>query len=68
MQLSARNQLAGTVTKVTPGVVTTEVVVRITPGVEIVAVITAASAKALKLKRGARVTAIVKSTDVMIAV
>ena len=67
MPLSARNQFTGTVVRLKTGIVTAEVVVRVAPGVEVVSVITAASAKALKLKRGARVTAIVKSTDVMIA-
>jgi molybdopterin-binding protein len=68
MQLSARNQLAGTVVTVTKGVVTAEVVVRLAGGAEIVSVITLASAKGLGLKKGSKVKAIVKSTDVMIAV
>jgi molybdopterin-binding protein len=68
MKLSARNQLAGTVVKIKKGIVTTEVIIRLASGDEIVSVITDASASALKLKKGARVRAVVKSTDVMIAV
>jgi molybdopterin-binding protein len=67
MPLSARNQFPGTVVSVKTGIVTAEVVVLVAPGIEVVSVITAASAKALKLKKGARVTTVVKSTDVMIA-
>ena len=67
MRLSARNQLAGTVVSVKKGVVTAEVVVRLSGGEEIVSVITLESVKGLALKKGSRVRAIVKSTDVMIA-
>jgi molybdopterin-binding protein len=68
MKLSARNQLAGTVVKIKKGIVTTEVIIRLAGGDEIVSVITDASASALKLKKGTRVRAVVKSTDVMIGV
>lgn len=68
MELSARNQLPGTIVRITRGVVTAEVIVRIAGGQEIAAVITLGAVKRLKLKKGARVTAVVKSTDVMIGV
>jgi molybdopterin-binding protein len=68
MRLSARNQLAGTVVSVRKGVVTAEVVVRLAGGAEVVSVITLESAKRFALKKGSKVKAIVKSTDVMIAV
>jgi molybdopterin-binding protein len=68
MRLSARNQLAGTVVSVTKGIVTAKVVVRLAAGDEIVSVITVDSVKALRLKKGSKVKAIVKSTEVMIAV
>lgn len=68
MRLSARNQLNGTVVSVRKGVVTAEVIVRIAGGAEIVSVITLESAKGFGLKKGSKVKAIVKSTDVMIAV
>ena len=65
MQLSARNQLAGTVTSVKLGGVMAEVVVDI-GGREIVAEITKGSVERLGIKVGDAVTAIIKSTEVMI--
>jgi molybdopterin-binding protein len=44
MKLSARNVLAATVKKVTPGAVDSEVIVELAPGIEIVAIITKQSA------------------------
>jgi len=67
MRLSARNQLPGTVVSVKNGVVTAEVVVQLAGGDQIVSVITQDSVKSLGLKKGSRVRAIIKSTDVMIA-
>jgi molybdate transport system regulatory protein len=66
MPLSARNQLAGTVTRVKKGVVTAEVIVRLDGGEELASVITLESVKNLGLKKGAKVKAVIKSTDVMI--
>jgi len=68
MQLSARNQLPGTIVRIKKGVVTAEVIVRIAGGHEIASVITMSSVKSLGLKRGSRVTAVVKATEVMIGV
>jgi molybdopterin-binding protein len=63
--LSARNQFKGTVKEVKLGNVMAEVV--ITAGsIEIVSAITRSSAESLKLKPGDSVTAIIKSTEVMI--
>lgn len=68
MRLSARNQLVGTVQSIKEGVVTAEVVVRLSGGEEIVSVITLESVRSLGLKVGDAVRAIIKSTEVMIAV
>ena len=65
MQLSARNQLPGTVKKVSLGKIMAEVLIDV-GGQEVAAEITASSAKRLKLKKGDQVTAIIKSTEVMI--
>ena len=65
MNLSARNQLQGTVKSVTLGAIMAEVTVDV-DGHEIVSEISRASAKRLKLKKGDAVTAIIKSTEVMI--
>jgi len=65
MELSARNQLAGTVKGVKLGAVMAEVIVDI-GGKEIVSEISKGSAERLKLKVGDAVTAIIKATEVMI--
>ena len=65
MDISARNQLRGKVTHVTPGAVMSEVTVDV-GGQVVVALITKASVDRLGLEPGDAVTAIIKSTDVMI--
>jgi molybdopterin-binding protein len=66
MELSARNQLSGTVRSVTLGTIMSEVVVDV-GGQEVVAAITRGSAERLGLREGVQVTAIIKATEVMIA-
>ena len=68
MKLSARNVLKGKVKAVKPGVVNTEVIVELPGKMELVSVITKASAKTLKLKKGSVVYAVIKASNVMIAV
>jgi molybdopterin-binding protein len=68
MKISARNVLKGKVKKVTHGAVNSEVVVEIQGGAEIVSIITKASAENLKLSEGADVYAVIKATNVIIAV
>jgi molybdopterin-binding protein len=64
--LSARNQLRGHVTTVRGDGVLCEVVVRLGDGQEITSVITHRSAERLGLRKGAEVTAVIKSTEVML--
>jgi molybdopterin-binding protein len=66
VELSARNQLPGTVKSVKHGTVMAEVVVDV-GGQEIVAAITNASAERLGLAQGQNVTVVIKATEVMIA-
>jgi molybdopterin-binding protein len=68
MQVSARNALKGTVKNIVAGSVNTEVIVEVAPGVEVTAIITKLSADNLKLTEGKQVYAIIKSSDVMIAI
>lgn len=68
MQVSARNTLKGTVKKIVPGAINTEVMLEIVPGIEVVAIITKSSAQGLALAVGMPVYAVIKSTDVMVAV
>jgi molybdate transport system regulatory protein len=67
MKISARNQLPATVDSVTEGAVMAEVVVTVDGGHEVVAAITAESARLLGLAAGKRVTVVIKSTEVMLA-
>jgi molybdopterin-binding protein len=66
MQISARNQLKGTVRSVEVGAIMAEVIVGIGDQ-EIVAAITKGSTERLGLKEGDEVTVIIKATEVMIA-
>ncbi len=66
MELSARNQLQGTIKSIETGAVMAEVVVDV-GGQEMVAAITVTSTERLGLAVSDTVTVIVKSTDVMIA-
>lgn len=68
MQLSARNVLRGTVIQVTPGAVNTEVVLELAGGTQIVAVITNTSALSLGLEPGKPAYAVIKASNVMVAV
>jgi molybdopterin-binding protein len=65
MQISARNQLKGTVRSVKLGTIMSEVTVDV-GGQEIVAAITRGSAEGLGLQEGSEVTVIIKATEVMI--
>jgi molybdopterin-binding protein len=66
MRISARNKLAGTVAAVEHGAVMSTVVIRLEGGQEVVAAITKDSAEGLELAEGDAVTAIIKSTEVMV--
>jgi len=68
MKVSARNLLSGTITNIVRGPVSTEVTLRIGPGVEIVSVITSNSARRLKLKKGSKAHAMIKADSVILAV
>ncbi len=67
MKTSARNLLKGKVKKVTKGAVNTEVVVEVGGGAKVVSIITKASAEKLGLKKGKKIYAVIKASDVMIA-
>jgi len=63
--ISGRNQLAGKVASVTLGDIMAEVAVQVGDNV-ITSIITRKSAESLDLKDGDMVTALIKSTEVMI--
>lgn len=68
MKISARNLLKGKVTRLVHGAVNSEVTVELRGGAEIVSIITKTSAKNLGLKKGKTVYAVIKASNVMIAV
>ena len=68
MKISARNVLKGKVKTVKLGVINAEVVVQLPGKIELVSVITKQSAQSLKLKKGSEVYAVVKASNVMIAI
>ena len=67
MQLSARNQIRATVTSVTAGEATANVVLDAN-GTRLVASITVEAARELGLAEGREVMAVIKASDVMVAV
>lgn len=68
MKLSARNQLKGRVVKITAGAVNSEVILELADGVQIVSIITNESVKTLGLAKGKEAYAVIKASNVMIAV
>ncbi len=67
LKLSARNQLKGKVLAVEKGVITAKVKVEVKMPVTVTAVITKEAVEELGIKEGDEVTAIIKSTEIMIA-
>ncbi|MBC8106317.1 MAG: TOBE domain-containing protein [Anaerolineae bacterium] len=67
MALSARNQFKGKVTSIRLGAVMAEVTIDIGGGHEIVSLISASSAKRLKLKKGSAAVAVIKATEVIVS-
>ncbi len=68
MKLSARNVLKGKVKKVTPGAVNSEIILELPGGAEVVSIITMESMKNLGLAPGKDAYAVIKASNVMIAV
>jgi molybdopterin-binding protein len=66
MKLSARNQLAGTITEIRRGEAIANVVLDVA-GQRLVASITVEAVEELGLEPGKRVAAIVKASDVIVA-
>ncbi len=60
--------LKGTIKRVKTGAVNSEVVLELTKGIEVVSIITKESAENLKLAEGKVAYAVIKASNVMIAV
>lgn len=68
MQVSARNLIPGKVASITNGLVNSEVIIEIAPGVTLASVITKHSIENMGLTEGASVRAMVKASSVMLVV
>ncbi|HBQ28429.1 MAG TPA: transporter [Desulfotomaculum sp.] len=68
MKISARNILKGTVKEVKRGVINNEIIIQLPGGYEITSIITQASSDSLDLVVGKPVFAVIKASNVMVAV
>ncbi len=68
MRISARNILKGKVKQIKVGAVNTEVIIELPGGAEIVSIITKQSAENLGLAKGKEAYAVIKASNVIIAV
>ena len=68
MKLSARNVLKGKVVKVVKGAVNSEVTIELPGGEKLVSIITNASVTSLGLKKGRGAYAVIKASNIMVAV
>jgi molybdopterin-binding protein len=68
MKLSARNVLKGTVVKIIPGAVNCEVILKLGDGTQVVSIISKDAVTDLGLNAGMAAYAVIKASNVMIAV
>ncbi len=68
MKLSARNVLKGTIVQLKPGAVNSEIIIELPGGQQVVSVITKTSAESLGLAVGKPAYAVIKASNVMVAV
>jgi molybdopterin-binding protein len=68
MKISARNRLKGTITEITKGATTAHVRIDIGNGAVVTASITNEAVDELELKVGGSAYAVVKASDVMVAI
>ncbi len=68
MKISARNVLKGKVVRVTAGAINAEIVIELTGGDQIISMITKESAEKLGLAKGKEVYAVIKASNVMVAI
>jgi molybdopterin-binding protein len=68
MKISARNVLKGKVVKVTAGAINAEIGIELAGGTQLVSIITKESAEKLGLAKGKEVYAVIKASNVMVAI
>lgn len=67
-KVSARNILKGTINRIVSGVVNDEVVIDLAGGNTVTSILTSESVRRLGLKEGLNVTAMIKASDVLLAI
>lgn len=68
MKISARNQIRGTIVDVKKGATTSHIRIEVASGLVITAAITNEAVEELALKPGQAAIAVIKASDVMIAI
>jgi len=68
MKLSARNCLKGKVKKIIAGAVNSEVILELPGGIAITSIVTKEAVESLGLKEGKEAYAVIKASNVMLAV
>ena len=68
MKISARNCLKGTITKIVTGAVNSEILIELKGGNQVCSIITNESAKTLGLEVGKEAFAVIKASNVIVAV
>ena len=68
MTISARNILKGRITRILDGAVNCEITLEVAPGIQVVSIITKSSTESLGLAVGGAAYAVIKASDVMIAI
>jgi len=68
MQLSTRNQWQGVVTAINHGNIVSEVTLEIAPNVSVISIVSKTAVESLGLKVGSKAYALIKSTEVTLAI
>jgi molybdopterin-binding protein len=68
MELSTRNQWPGTVKTITNGNIVSEVTLELAPNISVTAIVSKASVANLGLEVGSKAYALIKSTEVSLAI
>lgn len=67
-KISARNILQGTISRIISGVINDEVTINLTGGNTVTSILTSESVRRLNLKEGLPITAVIKASDVLLAI
>ncbi len=67
-KISARNILEGTVNRIVSGVINDEVIIDLSGGNTVTSILTSASVRRLGLKEGMQIAAVIKASDVLLAI